>query len=77
MILLENWRLLIKNAWSVKFSVLAALLGGLEVMVQLWKPAGMPDGLFAGVAAMTSVAAGIARLLQQQEITGSKNGNDN
>jgi len=72
--LIEDWDAVLKKAWSVKFSILAALLGGLEVAVQLVKPAGVPDGIFAGFAAGTSVAAGIARLLQQQELSGGGNG---
>lgn len=72
--LIEDWDSVLKKAWSVKFSILAALLGGLEVAVQLVKPSGIPDGIFAGFAAGTSVAAGIARLLQQQELSGAKDG---
>lgn len=72
--LIENWDEVLKKAWSIKFTILATLLGAIEVAVQLVKPAGVPDGIFAGIAAMTSLAAGIARLLQQQEITGAKDG---
>lgn len=68
--LVENWGLIAKKAWSFKFSILAALLGGAEVAVQLVKPAGIPDGVFAGIAATVSMSAAIARLLQQQEISG-------
>lgn len=74
--LLEDWRNIAKKAWSVKFSILAAILGAAEVATQLIKPSGIPDGVFAAIAAMTSLAAGIARLLQQQEISGVKNGDD-
>lgn len=73
--LVENWDQIIKKAWSVKFSILAALLGGAEVAVQLVKPAGIPDGVFAGIAAIVSMGATLARVLQQQEISGAKNGN--
>lgn len=72
--LIENWDEVLKKAWSIKFTILATVLGAIEVAVQLVKPAGIPDGVFAGIAAMTSLAAGVARLLQQQEITGAKDG---
>lgn len=72
--LVENWDQIIKKAWSVKFSIMAALLGGAEVAVQLVKPAGIPDGVFAGIAALVSMGATVARILQQQEISGAKNG---
>jgi len=70
--LVEDWDQILKKAWSIKFSVLAALLGGMEVAVQLVKPAGVPDGVFAGFAACVSVAATLVRVLQQQELSGGK-----
>ena len=71
--LVEDWDKILKKAWSVKFSVLAALLGGMEVAVQLVKPAGVPDGVFAGFAACVSVASTLVRVLQQQELSGGDN----
>lgn len=70
--LVEDWHAIVTKAWSVKFSILAALLGGAEVAVQLVKPAGIPDGVFAGIAAMVSIAATVARVMQQQELSGAK-----
>lgn len=72
--LVEDWDQILKKAWSVKFSILAALLGGVEVAVQFVKPAGIPDGVFAGFAALVSVGATVARVLQQQELSGAKDG---
>lgn len=74
--LIEDWDKVLRKAWSVKFSILAALLGGAEVAVQLVKPAGIPDGAFAGIAAAVSIGATLARLLQQQELSGGKDGTD-
>lgn len=71
--LVENWDQILKKAWSIKFTIAATLLGAVEVAVQLIKPVGVPDGVFAGIAAATSLAAGVARLLQQQEISGGQN----
>lgn len=73
--LVEDWDKILTKAWSVKFSILAALAGGAEVAVQLVKPAGIPDGAFAGIAATISIIATIARVLQQQELSGGKDGN--
>lgn len=73
--LIEDWRAVARKAWSLKFSVLAALLGGLEVGVQLVQPAGIPNGVFAAIAAGVSLAAGIARLIAQTELSGGANGN--
>lgn len=71
--LIEDWRAVLRKAWSLKFSILAAILGGLEVGVQLVKPAGIPNGVFAGVASGVSLFAGIARLIAQTELSGAKN----
>lgn len=74
--LIEDWDKVLKKAWSVKFSILAALLGGIELAVQLVKPAGVPDGAFAAFAAVVSIGAAFARILQQQELSGAKNDSD-
>lgn len=70
--LVDDWDQILKKAWSVKFSILAALFGGAEVAVQLVKPASIPDGVFAGIAACVSIAATLVRVLQQQELSGAK-----
>jgi hypothetical protein len=73
--LIEDWQAVLSKAWSMKFSIAAAILGGLEVGVQLVQPAGIPNGVFAGIASGVSLAAGIARLVAQKELSGGANGN--
>lgn len=72
--LIEDWQAVLSKAWSMKFSIAAAILGGLEVGVQLVQPAGIPNGVFAGIASGVSLAAGIARLVAQKELSGGANG---
>ena len=67
--LIEDWDAVLKKAWSIKFAILSSVLGGIEVAVQLVKPAGIPDGVFAGFAAAVSMAAAVARIFQQQELS--------
>lgn len=67
--LVEDWDKILKRAWSVKFNILAALLGAAEVAVALIQPASIPHGLFAGFAAGVSLAANAARIMAQQEFT--------
>lgn len=74
--LVEDWDKILTKAWSVKFCILAALLGGLEVAVQMVKPAGVPDGAFAAFSALVSVGATCARVLQQKELSGGKDGSN-
>jgi len=73
--LIEDWRAVLTRAWSMKFSILAAILGGLEVGVQFVQPAGIPNGVFAGIASVVSMSAAIARLVAQRELSGGYNGN--
>jgi hypothetical protein len=68
--LIEDWQAVLSKAWSMKFSILAAILGGLEVGVQFVQPAGIPNGVFAGIASAVSLAAGISRLIAQTELSG-------
>lgn len=69
MTLVENWSAILTKAWSVKFNIAAALLGGLEVAVQFIEPAGVPKGAFAAFAASVSMLAIVARIMAQKEIT--------
>lgn len=71
--LIDDWRVVLKRAWSVKFNAAAIALGAAEVVVALVKPANIPNGVFAGIAALISIGANVSRLLAQKEIS---NGND-
>lgn len=70
MMLIQDWRHVIKKAWSVKCSILSALFGGAEVAVQLWQPAWIPNGVFAGVAVLVTMLSIVFRVLAQQELSG-------
>lgn len=67
--LIDDWKLIISKAWSIKFTALSIMFSALEVVVQLIEPDGIPNGLFAGIAAAVSVIAGVSRVLAQTEIT--------
>ncbi|NHZ93221.1 hypothetical protein F2P45_30045 [Massilia sp. CCM 8733] len=71
MILIEDWRAVLAKAWSLKFNAAAGLLGAAEVYIALVQPAGVPNGVFAGIAALVSTLAFGARLLAQKEIHGT------
>jgi hypothetical protein len=70
--LIDDWRAVLRKAWSIKFSVAAAALGGLEVAVALIQPEGIPNGVFAGMAGLTTTAAVVARIMAQREISDGK-----
>lgn len=67
--LIDDWKAVLQKAWSGKFNVLSALLGGAEVAVAIIEPAGVPRGAFAALAAFVSMSATVARIMAQQELT--------
>ena len=68
MTLLPNWREVLRKAWSVKFMLLAALMSGGEVVMQILLPSNsLPPGVFAALAGVVTSAAIVARLLAQNE----------
>lgn len=66
--LIDDWRLILRKAWSIKFVIAAAILSGAEVAVAWLQPFGMPNGMFAAGAGVVSVFAFGARMLAQKEI---------
>lgn len=69
--LAANWRATLRHAWSVRLIVLAASLSGLEVALPFldgFLP--IPAGVFAGLSALTTAAAFVARLVAQSKISG-------
>jgi hypothetical protein len=68
MMLVANWREVLRHAWSIRLTLVAAVLSGLEVAQPL--VAGLlpiPPIMFAGLAALISAAAFVARLVAQEQ----------
>lgn len=66
--LLADWKKVLRKAWSVRFAVLSATLSGIEIGVQLLASA-RPTPYFAMAAAVSSMAAGIARVVAQPKMS--------
>ncbi len=66
--LIDEWRIVLNKAWSVKFQVIAALFSALEVALPLVKPDGTSNNVFAILAGVTTLLAIVARVLAQKEI---------
>ena len=64
--LIPDWKLIWKRAWSVRLALLAALLSGIEVAVGVWATGNPP--IFAGIAFVASLGAGIARIVAQPKL---------
>ena len=70
--LIDNWQAILEKAWSVKFNIAATMFGAAEVVVALVQPAIIPNGVFAGIAAVISIAANVSRLMAQKELSNGK-----
>ena len=65
--LIEDWRHVLKNAWSIRFIVLAALLSGLEIVLPMFGDV-LPRRFFAALMFSVTVAAAVARLIPQPKM---------
>ena len=66
--LAANWRRVLRRAWSIRLMIVAGVLSGIEVALPL---AGdlvpVPVGVFAGLSALTTAGAFVARLVAQKD----------
>jgi len=65
--LYDNWRNILKKAWSIRLMILAAVLSAVEVVLPLFAD-DIPRGWFAGLSGVTVAGAFVARLIAQQGI---------
>ena len=63
----EDWKNILRKAWSIRFMLLAGLLSGIEVVFPLFVDA-FPRGLFAALSALFTGAAFVARILAQRNM---------
>ena len=66
MILHDEWRTIVRKAWSVRLIVLAFALSAAEVMLPFFDDA-FPKGIFAALSGLTVAGAFVARLIAQKE----------
>lgn len=65
--LLSDWRHVLRRAWSVRLSIVAAIFTAAEVVVPIFSDV-LPRGLFVLLAFSASIGAAIARLVAQPEM---------
>ncbi len=68
MLLVPNWRSVVRRAWSVKLMLLAAVLSGAEVAMPLLEHTPVPTGLLAMLSAFVTAAAFVARITMQRNL---------
>jgi hypothetical protein len=67
--LIEDWRRVLRRAWSVRLIALAAVLSGLEIALPMLEGVvDIPRGILAGLSGLVTCAALVARLVAQREI---------
>lgn len=65
--LIEEWRLIVRKAWSFKLLALAGVLSGIEVILPYFSEA-IPRGVFTGLSFFVTCAALVARIVAQPKM---------
>lgn len=65
--LYDNWKDIVRKAWSVRFMAAAGILSGVEVALPYLQDT-MPRGTFAALSGIFVGAAFVARLVAQKEL---------
>lgn len=65
----DDWRLILRRAWSVRLMILAAVLSGLEVALPLLDGfARLPRGVLAVLSFAVTAGALVARIVAQRNM---------
>jgi len=64
--LVENWREILRKAWSIRFIILAGVLSGVEVVLPFFSDS-IPRGPFAVMSFAAVAAAFVARITAQKD----------
>ena len=65
--LLDDWRRVLRRAWSIRLSIVAAIFTAAEVVVPLFWDV-LPRGVFVLLAFSASIGATVARIVAQPEM---------
>ena len=63
----DNWKDILRRAWSIRLMLLAGLLSGCEVILPLFIDA-MPRNVFAILSLLAVSGAFVARLVAQKDV---------
>lgn len=63
--LIDDWRRVLRRAWSARLMLLAALLSGVEIILPFYSDA-VPPRTFAALSFLAVAGAFIARFIAQQ-----------
>ena len=62
--LLPGWKKVVRRAWSIRLSIIAALFSGAEVVLPLFVDV-LPRNLFASLSFVAVVGMALARVVAQ------------
>ena len=65
--LYDNWKEILRKAWSIRFMIIAGILSGIEVILPLFHE-NIPRNLFAALSMVFVASALIARLVAQRDV---------
>lgn len=65
--LYENWKIIVKKAWSVRLMGIAFLLTMAEVMLPFFSEA-VPDRVFALLSGLCVAGAFVSRIVAQRDV---------
>jgi hypothetical protein len=65
--LYENWKEILRKAWSIRFMILAGVLSGIEVILPFFAH-DIPRGPFAALSFLAVSAAFVSRLVAQRNV---------
>ncbi len=68
MTLIDNWRDVLRKAWSMRLMMLAAILSGAEIVLPFFAET-IPRGSFAALSFFTVAGAFVARLVAQEGLS--------
>ena len=63
--LIDDWKKILKKAWSIRLLVIAGLLSGVEIILPLLVDS-FPKGIFAALSFVFTAAAFVARIVAQK-----------
>lgn len=63
--LIDDWKKILKKAWSIRLLVIASLLSGVEIIIPLLVDS-FPKGVFAALSFVFTAAAFVARIVAQK-----------
>ena len=69
--LIDDWRLIVRRAWSFRLAALAAVFSGMEVVLPLYVDR-FPRGIFALVSFAVVIVALVSRVVYQQSMERDK-----